>query len=346
MTKDEHYMSRCLELAKKSQGHTAPNPMVGSVIVHEGKIIGEGRHQKYGKPHAEVNAVNSVQDKSLLANSVLYVNLEPCAHVGKTPACSVMIIEHKIPKVVIGCSDSYKEVDGKGIQMLRDAGTEVVVGVLEEESRVLNARFFTFHEKKRPYIILKWAQTSDGFIDFERTPDTPIGPNWISDKYAQIKVHKWRAQEDAILVGTNTAEKDNPKLNVRLWKGKNPLRVLMDRQLRLRTNLSLLDKSIETIVFTEKKSSKVPGLEFIFVDKNQGVFDVMMKTLYEREIQSLIIEGGAQLLRSVIERGLWDEARVFVGDALFLSGIKAPKINKQPEFIERRPQNSLYYYKK
>ena len=344
MKTDEQYMQRCLELAEKGRGNTSPNPMVGSVIVHNGKIIGEGYHQKYGEAHAEVNAVNSVKDKSLLNESEIYVSLEPCAHVGKTPACSRMIIEKEIPKVIIGCKDSYKEVDGKGIDMMRNAGIDVKVGVSEKESRKLNARFFTYHEKKRPYIILKWAQTADGYIDFERKPDTPIKPNWITDEYARIFVHKWRAEEDAILVGTNTAGKDNPKLNVRSYAGKNPLRIVFDRQLRLSHDLSLFDKSTPTIIFNEKKSTDNPICEYFKVNFDEDVFDVMLKTLYDRGIQSLIIEGGAQLLNSVLERDLWDEARVFIGDSTFLSGVRAPVIKVQPVKISSLQNSRLYLY--
>lgn len=341
---DEQYMRRCLQLAEHGRGFTSPNPMVGSVIVHNNKIIGEGRHRKYGQAHAEVNAVNSVKDKSLLKSSTLYVSLEPCAHVGKTPACSRMIIDKQIPNVIVGCRDSYKEVDGKGIAQMRQAGIDVEVGLMEKESRELNARFFTFHEKKRPYIILKWAQTTDGYIDFARTPDTPIGPNWITDEYARIRVHKWRAEEDAILVGTNTAEKDNPKLNVRSYAGKNPLRILLDRNLRLPKELALFDGSTETLIFNEIKSENKPMCEYIKVPADKNIFDFILKTLYERDIQSLIIEGGAKLINSILERNLWDEARVFVGDNMFISGVQAPRIKKYPASIERGTQSNLYFY--
>jgi diaminohydroxyphosphoribosylaminopyrimidine deaminase/5-amino-6-(5-phosphoribosylamino)uracil reductase len=337
-------MRRCLELAEHGRGFTSPNPMVGSVIVHNNKIIGEGWHRKYGEAHAEVNAVNSVNDKSLLKTSTLYVSLEPCAHVGKTPACSRMIIENRIPKVIVGCRDSFEKVDGKGIAQMRQAGIDVKVGLLEKESRELNARFFTFHEKKRPYIILKWAQTTDGYIDFKRTPETPIGPNWITDEYARIRVHKWRAEEDAILVGTNTAEKDNPKLNVRSFAGKNPLRILLDRNLRLPKELALFDGSTETLVFNEIKSENKPMCEYIKVPSHENVFDFILKTLYARDIQSLIVEGGAKLINSILERNLWDEARVFVGDNMFVSGVEAPRIKKYPKIIERGTQSNLYFY--
>ena len=344
MKKEELYMKRCLELAEKGRANTSPNPMVGSVIVHNNRIIGEGYHQKYGEAHAEVNAVNSVKDKSLLKESEIYVSLEPCAHIGKTPACSRMIIDQKIPKVIIGCRDSYKEVDGKGIEMMQKSGIQVKVGVLEKESRLLNSRFFTYHEKKRPYIILKWAQTADGYIDFERQANTPIKPNWITDEYARLMVHKWRAEEDAILVGTNTAEKDNPKLDVRSYYGKNPLRIVFDRHLRLSENLSLFDKSTPTIIFNEKKSTKNSMCEYFKINPSENVFDVMLKTLYSKGIQSLIIEGGAQLLNSVLKRNLWDEARVFIGNSTFLSGIKAPEMKVQPIKISTLKNSHLYLY--
>lgn len=338
------YMRRCLELAENGRGTVSPNPMVGSVIVHQGKIIGEGWHRQFGKAHAEVNAVNSVKTPELLKESVLYVNLEPCAHVGKTPACSRMIIEKNIPEVVIGCRDSYKEVDGKGISQLEAAGIKVTVGILEEESRALNGRFFTFHKKKRPYIILKWAQTADGYMDFARTPDTPVGPNWITDEFARIKVHKWRAEEDAILVGTNTAEKDNPKLNIRNYAGKHPLRIVLDRRLRLPESLHLFDGSIPTLVFTEKNQPSKPNCEYIRVNMEREVFSRVLEELYLRDIQSVIIEGGSKILHYLLEKSLWDEARVFIGDNLFINGVKAPQIKKYPAQIERGSRSNLYYY--
>jgi diaminohydroxyphosphoribosylaminopyrimidine deaminase/5-amino-6-(5-phosphoribosylamino)uracil reductase len=255
MNFDEKYMLRCLELAKDGFGNVAPNPMVGCVIVCEGKIIGEGYHQEYGKAHAEVNAIHSVRDKSLLQKSTLYVNLEPCAHFGKTPPCANLIVEHNIPRVVIGCVDSYSEVSGKGIEKLRNAGIEVTVGILENESLELNKRFFTFHNKKRPYVILKWAETQDGFIDVDRPLDKSrdtTADNWITSPLSKQLVHKWRSEEAAIMVGTTTVLNDNPQLNVREWKGKNPTRIVIDLQDRLPQTLHVFDKSIPTVSFFAK----------------------------------------------------------------------------------------------
>lgn len=342
---DKKYMQRCLQLAKNGTGNTYPNPLVGSVIVHKGKIIGEGFHRKAGEAHAEVNAVNSVKKKELLQYSTLYVNLEPCAHYGRTPACSRMIIEKKIPRVVIGCSDSFEKVNGKGIEMMRKAGIEVIAGVLEKESRELNKRFFTFYEKKRPYVILKWAQTLDGFIDFNRKPDTPIKPNWITDEYARIQVHKMRSEEQAILVGTNTVEKDNPSLNVRFWSGKNPLRIVFDKNLRLSGRLSLFDGTVPTLVLSEKEKKSEKNIRFLKFDFNENLLNNLFSYLYDNEIQSLIVEGGTKTLNYFLEANFWDEARVYIGDKFFNSGIKAPEINIGPEKKELISGSRLFTYR-
>lgn len=337
-------MRRCLQLAKSGQLHAAPNPMVGSVVVHDDRIIGEGYHRKCGEPHAEVNALNAVKDKSLLKKSKLYVNLEPCAHVGRTPACSRMIADAGIPEVIIGCTDSFDKVNGKGIRILEDAGVQVKVGLLEQESRFLNRRFFCFHEKKRPYIILKWAQTQDGYIDFIRKPETPVGPNWITDEFARVAVHKWRASEAAIMVGTNTADKDDPKLNVRHWSGKHPLRLLIDRNLRLPQNLSLLRGDIPTLAFTEQKAESKKNVEYIRLKFDAQLLQNIMRELHNRDILSVIIEGGSYLLNSFIEQNLWDEARVFIGQSHFTEGIKAPVIKQKPEKITRTDAADLLLY--
>ncbi len=342
---DEIYMQRCLQLAKKGLGNTYPNPMVGSVIVHKGKIIGEGYHKKCGEAHAEVNAVNSVKNKELLKESTLYVNLEPCAHQGRTPACSRMIIEHEIPKVIIGCEDSFAKVAGKGVGMMKNAGTDVKTGVLEKESRELNKRFFTYHEKKRPYIILKWAQTIDGFIDFERKAGTPIQPNWITDEYARMLVHKWRAEEQAIMVATNTAEKDNPKLNVRDWHGNQPIRIVLDRTLRLKSNLNLFDGTQKTIIFTEQQKKDANNVAYVQVAFDKSFYVRLLNVLYNEDIQSVFIEGGAKFLQNLIDKNYWDEARVFIGDLKFFNGIKAPIINFQPNKKEVISGNKLFTYK-
>jgi len=342
---DKIFMQRCLQLAANGMGHTYPNPMVGSVIVYDGKIIGEGYHLKAGKAHAEVNAINSVKNKEVLKLSTLYVNLEPCAHVGKTPACSRLIIDSKIPRVVIGCRDSFSLVDGKGIDMLKAMAVNVTVGVLENESRELNRRFFTFHEKKRPYIILKWARTSDGFIDFERTAKTPIQPNWITDDYSRMLVHKWRSEEQAVMAATNTLEKDNPKLNVRDWVGSQPVRIVLDRSLRLKKNLSVFDDTQKTIVFTEKSRKDTENTEYIQIGFGRTFYEEFLNVLYEKEIQSVFVEGGGLFLQNLIDGGYWDEAREFIGNINFKTGVKAPAISMLPEERTSFSGNALLFYR-
>ncbi len=338
-------MQRCLDLAKIGLGNTYSNPMVGSVIVHQGKIIGEGFHHKAGEPHAEVNAVNSVKDKSLLTESTLYVNLEPCAHFGKTPPCSLLIKESKIPKVVIGCTDTFSKVAGKGIEMLKEAGVDITVGVLEEESRELNKRFFTFHEKKRPYVILKWAQTLDGFIDMDRTEENYGQPTWITNDFAKKLVHKWRSEEQSILVGTNTAIKDNPSLTTREWSGNNPTRILIDRQGRVPESHHLFDGSVNTIVFTEQEKVDKENLQYIKINFNENIITQILQELYKANLQSVIIEGGKQVLQSFIDSNYWDEARVFIGDKLFGKGVDAPSVNAEIQIQEEVGNSKLCFYR-
>ncbi len=322
------YIQRCISLAKNGAGFVSPNPMVGSVIVYNNIIIGEGYHQKFGNAHAEVNAINAVYNKPLLRESTLYVNLEPCSHFGKTPPCTDLIIKNKIPRVVIGCVDEHSKVAGKGILKLQNSGIDVKSGVLEKESIELNRRFFTFHKKKRPYIILKWAQTLDGFIDITRTKNNLSHPRWITNDISRSLVHKWRAEEAAIMVGTNTAEKDNPKLNVREWTGQNPVRVVLDRSMRLSNQLFLFDQSIPTIVFTEENVMSKRNLDYVKINFEDHVIKQILNYLYEKEILSIIIEGGQKLLTSFIKQFLWDEARVFIGNKLFYDGVKAPELNE------------------
>ena len=336
-------MQRCLELAKIGLGNTYSNPMVGSVIVHNRKIIGEGYHHKAGEPHAEVNAINSVKNKELLKDSTLYVNLEPCAHFGKTPPCSLLIKESKIPKVVIGCVDSFSEVAGKGIEIMESAGIQVVTGVLQKESRELNKRFFTFHEKKRPYVILKWAQTLDGFIDIRRDEENYGQPTWITNQYAKKLVHKWRSEEQAILVGTNTAIKDNPSLTTREWAGNNPVRILLDRQGRVSENSALMDGSVRTIVFTKEAKENKANIEFQEIDFSCDIVSQVLSSLHREGLQSVIIEGGRQILQSYIDDNLWDEARIFIGDKTFIEGVEAPKIRMQPVKEEFVGNSKLFY---
>ncbi|MCK5776278.1 MAG: bifunctional diaminohydroxyphosphoribosylaminopyrimidine deaminase/5-amino-6-(5-phosphoribosylamino)uracil reductase RibD, partial [Bacteroidales bacterium] len=283
MTINEKYMQRCLELAVKGRNHVAPNPMVGCVIIRDGIIIGEGYHQQYGEAHAEVNAINSVLDKKQLKESTLFVNLEPCAHHGKTPPCSELIVRMKIPRVVIGCQDSFAEVSGKGIERMRQAGIEVSVGILEKESLDLNKRFFTFHEKKRPYIILKWAQTLDGYIDIIRKPKDPIGINWITHPNLKLPVHKWRAEEEAIMVGGMTALNDNPNLGTREWFGDNPLRILVNRDMDLARDLQIFDNSIPTLVFTQHPKVDMANLKCIYTDFDADPLKQILDKLYSME---------------------------------------------------------------
>ena len=315
-------MERCIELAERGIRNVSPNPMVGSVIVYEGKIIGEGYHENYGKSHAEVNAINNVKDKSLLSKSTLYVNLEPCAHFGKTPPCSNLIIEHKISKVVIGCIDSFSEVAGKGIAKMENAGIEVIVGVLEKESRALNKRFFTFHEKERPYIILKWAESKDGFI----APKNQTAPFWMTSSESKKLVHQWRAEEDAILVGRVTVEKDNPSLTVREVKGNSPIRIVIDKELKLSSALNLFDCSAKTIIFNAKKTEVIDSNYFIKTDF-KDLLNNILEELYKQHIQSVIVEGGTKTLQSFIDENMWDEARIFTANKTLTDGIKAPTVN-------------------
>jgi len=321
MNRDEFYMRRCLELAELGLGKTYPNPMVGCVIVHKDEIIGEGWHQKAGKAHAEVNAINSVSDPSLLSKSSLYVNLEPCSHYGKTPPCALLIIKHQIPRVVVGCVDLFSEVSGKGIQMMIDAGIDVTVDVLKEMCEQSHKRFFTFHNQKRPYIILKWAESKDGFI---APANQEAGtPHWITGLESKKLTHKWRTEEASIMVGTNTVEKDNPMLTARIWEGVQPVRLIIDRKLRLSDNYNVFDQSCKTIVFTEERKLNNGFIEYETIDFEFLQTQIMQK-LYDRGIQSVIVEGGRQTLQSFIDSNLWDEARVFSNEKTLQSGISSP----------------------
>lgn len=319
---DEQMMQRCIQLAQNGLGRTYPNPMVGCVIVHDGEIIAEGWHQKAGEPHAEVNAINQIHDKEILKSSTLYVSLEPCAHHGKTPPCSDLIVQNKILKVVIGTVDPFAKVNGLGIQKLKDADIEVVLGVLEKECKELNKRFFRFHQEKRPYVILKWAQTKDGLMGTENGRQ-----KWITNDYSKQLVHKWRTEEQSILVGTNTAKFDDPQLNSRLWSGNQPVRLVLDKDLKLNSGLNLFDKSQRTIVFTEKEEFNRENLEFIQVLFDQNLPHSILHELYELEIHSVIIEGGKITLESFIQNDLWDEARIFTSSTIWLSGFRSPEID-------------------
>jgi len=301
---NEKYIKRCIEIARNGLGTTRPNPMVGSVIVYNNKIIGEGFTSAYGGSHAEVNAINSVNDKSLLQYATLFVTLEPCSHFGKKPPCSDAIIRHKISNVVIGTMDTHSKVAGKGIEKLKNSGCNVTVGVLEDSCKQHHKRFFTFHNKSRPYIILKWAQTSDGFIA-PKTKDKQK-PVWITNKTSRQLVHKWRTEEHAILVGTNTALQDNPSLTVRDWTGQNPIRVVLDKNESLSKDFKVFNEEAKTIVIKETSAKAI------------------CKILFTENIQSIIIEGGSKSLQMFINENLWDEARVFTGTSIFKEGVKAP----------------------
>jgi len=319
--------------------------MVGSVIVHNGNIIGEGWHYQAGQPHAEVNAINSVKDKTLLKEATIYVSLEPCSHFGKTPPCANLIIEHHIPNVVIGCVDSFSEVSGKGIQKLKNNGCNVTVGVLENECIELNKRFFTFHNKKRAYIILKWAESDDGYISPHHKGEEAIGPVWITNTYSRQLVHKLRAEEQAILVGTNTAITDNPKLDSRTWQGKNPVRIVLDRNLKISTYNNLFDGSVKTIVLTEIEKQNSESLFFEVIDFSANIGSQICDVLYKHQLQSVIIEGGSKTLQSFIDENLWDEAHVFKGTTTFLKGIKAPNFKGTLLKSQHIKEDQLSIYK-
>ena len=325
-TEDEMYMGQCIKLAQKGAGFVAPNPMVGCIIVHDGKVIGEGYHQKYGEAHAEVNAINAVQNHEQLKTSTLYVSLEPCSHYGKTPPCSDLIVQKQIPRVVIGIKDPFSKVAGNGIKRLKNAGIKVVVGVMEDECKKLNKRFFTFHQKKRPYIILKWAQTLDGFIDVERGSENYGQPTWITNQTARVHVHKTRAEEAAILVGTNTAIKDNPSLTVRDWQGNNPLRLVFDRQLKLPPYLNIFNEDAETVVFNSLQGGQKGHVCFVKLDNEKDTVPQVLAYLHQREALSLIVEGGAQTIQHFVKLNLWDEAHVYEGPVKFHKGVTAPKL--------------------
>ena len=314
-------MNRCLQLALPGAGNVAPNPLVGAVLVHEDRIIGEGYHKKYGEAHAEVNCISSVtnEDKDLIQKSTLYVSLEPCVHFGKTPPCTDLIIKNKIPKVVIGCLDVYKEVNGKGIEKLQNAGVEVVTDVLEKECRELNKRFFTYQQKQRPYIILKWAESANGKIGSQKERV------FISNEFTNRLVHKWRSEEAAILIGKQTALKDDPALSNRLWSGKDPVRCVNDSDLSLPSTLKIFDHSIPTIVFNSLKDDEERNIKWFKVN-NKDV-SMIVTAMYGLHLQSVLVEGGSKLLQSFIDEGLWDEIRVIRNEKLVIeNGINSPEL--------------------
>lgn len=327
ITDDEKYMKRCIQLARNGRQNAQPNPMVGAVIACDGKIIGEGYHIRCGEGHAEVNAIASVKDKSLLERSTIYVSLEPCSHYGKTPPCADLIISKHIPRVVVGTIDPFAKVHGRGVEKLRQAGIDVTVGVCEEECKLLNKRFFTYHSKKRPFITLKWAQSADGFISADSEKDRTV----ISDWYTQMLCHKRRAEHQAILVGKRTALVDNPSLDVRHWVGPNPVRLVIDSANSLPRSLNLFDGRVRTLVFTSADSCKESdNVELIHLDFSSDIVPQIMDFLYSEGIQTLLVEGGRELLQSFIDDGWWDEAYVETGNCIIGSGTEAPSIGHAP----------------
>jgi len=321
---DKVYMRRCLDLARLAEGNTSPNPMVGAVVVYEGKVIGEGYHLRAGTPHAEVHALNAVSDRSLLSRSTLYVSLEPCSHYGRTPPCADLIIGSGIRKVVVGTPDTNPEVAGKGIAKMRDAGLEVITGVEEEACRMVNRRFFTWHEKNRPYVILKWARSADGFIDLVRKPGDMAEPHWITGKAERILVHKWRSAEDAILAGGGTVRADDPQLNVRYWRGKTPLKVIISRSGNIDPNAKVLRAPSEVIIFTCNRKLNLPGARLIEIDGKDDFTGDVLNILHDMGVQSVFVEGGAFITGSFVDSGLWDEARRFTGTVSFRQGVPDP----------------------
>lgn len=340
---DEIYMQRCIDIAKRGIRAVAPNPMVGCVLVVEDKIIGEGYHERYGEAHAEVNAINNVSNQNLLKSATLYVSLEPCSHTGKTPPCCDLLIQKGIKKVVVGTKDPNPLVGGKGIEKLKNSGIEVSEGILKDQCLELNKRFFTFHEKQRPYVTLKWAQTLDGFLDKIRK-DGEEKINWISEPETKTLVHKWRSEEQSILVGRNTITNDNPSLTVRDYGGMNPIRLVIDSQLQISGNLNIYSKDAPTIVFNRVKDKKENNVEWIKIKETST--SNILEELYRRGIQSVFVEGGSRTLQYFIIDNLWDEARVIVGQKYFKEGYKAPIINKVP--IKSMPfgKDMIHYYKR
>lgn len=335
---DAAFMARTLELAGLGLGNVSPNPLVGCVILHEDRIIGEGWHEEYGGPHAEVNALRTVRDKELLKNCTVFVNLEPCAHHGKTPPCADLLINHGVKKVTIANRDSNPLVAGRGITKLKDSGIEVITGLLEREGRALNRRFFTFVEKRRPHIILKWAQTSDGFIARQN-----FDSKWISNTFSRQLVHRWRSEEDAVLVGARTAMVDDPILNVRDWTGRNPKRIVIDRSLSLDRGLHLFDGSQATICYNTRRNEVQQNVALVQLSEEHFI-EALVEDLHTRNIQSVLVEGGSVTLGMFLDAGLWDEARVFVSDQAFGAGVRAPVMSGNFEGEESVVNDTLRFY--
>lgn len=336
-----NFMQRCIDLAYLGQGYVSPNPMVGCVIVKNGMIIGEGYHAEFGGKHAEIVAIESVEIPDEIENSTVYISLEPCVHTGKTPPCITALIGGKVKKVVIGSRDNNPLVGGKGIEALKRAGIEVEENILSEECQTLNKRFFTFHEKRRPYVILKWAQTSDGYLDKARYAGEK-GINWISSPQSKVLVHKWRSEEQSILVGRNTILNDNPSLTVREISGKNPIRIIIDSQMQLSKDVNIFSKDAPTIIFNRITNKKTEAVEWIKIQETSTKF--ILEELYKRNILSVLVEGGSRTLQYFLIDNVWDEARVIVGDVRFGEGIKAPIINKVPIRAHQFSAHDMIYY--
>ena len=336
MNNHEYFINKCIELAQKGIRDVSPNPMVGSIIVCNNKIIGQGYHKSYGKEHAEVNAINNVKDKSLLKKSILYVNLEPCCHYGKTPPCTDLIIKKKIPQVVIGCIDPNSQISGQGIKKLKNNSVEVIYGVLEEKCKSLNKRFFTFNNLKRPYIILKWAKSSDSFI----APIDQTKPFWMTSEQSRMIVHRWRSEEDSILVGSNTVILDNPSLDVRLTAGKNPIRVIIDKNLSFNKNLNVFNNESKTIIFNEIKTLS-SGTNYYLKVNFKNLISEMLNELYNIDVTSIIVEGGAYTLNKFIDKNIYDEVRVFTTKTLLKKGIKSPNIPDIKKILSKSIDNDL-----
>lgn len=331
-------MQRCLQLAAKGQSRVAPNPMVGAIIVNQGIIIGEGYHRAFGGPHAEVEAVNQVLNKDLIKGATVYVSLEPCAHFGKTPPCSNLLIEHQVATVVVACIDPNPLVSGKGIELLKSAGIKVITGILEKEAVELNKRFIIHHQQKRPFVTLKWAQTSDGYAG--RLTNSGLSSK-ITDSYSHRLVHKLRSTEQAILIGYNTALIDNPSLTVRYWKGKNPIRIIIDKENTLPKHLNIFNDGFQTIVFTFNPKQSTNNVSYVKLNKDYFLNQILDE-LYKRNLQSLLVEGGPATLKLFIENNFWDEAHIFTSNTDWGEGVKAPVINSSVEVFNEKLQNDYY----
>lgn len=338
-------MQRCVDLARRAEGNVAPNPMVGAVLIHDNEIIGEGCHEAFGGPHAEVNCMNSVptSKQQFISRSTLYVSLEPCAHFGKTPPCAELIIKNSIPKVIIGCRDPFIEVNGKGIEKLKSAGIEVITGILGDECKLLNRRFFTYHIYKRPYVILKWAETAD-----KKIGHTGNNRLLITNDITNRLVHKWRNQESGIMIGTNTAAFDDPQLTNRLWSGKNPVRIIVDRELRLPASLRIFDGTVKTILFNYIVHEENENIIYYQVTDDVSTVHQVLNGLYALKILSVIVEGGAQLIQSFIDEGSWDEARVIKNTTLIQgNGIPSPKLlNEKLIRLEKFREDEVRYFQR